>query len=122
MTEFKWNLTTEERPREGKGNYVIIGPKGGMYFVTEYVVLGEKYGPGEWFKDTRGNLHYPEEVKAWAEIPPFGSDDTCHNVAAPPEEGFWPMPHFECSVCGKYYATSDYVYFCPSCGRKVVQR
>lgn len=46
--------------------------------------------------------------------------NTCHNVAAPPEEGFWPMPHFACSACGKYYVASDYVYFCPSCGRRVV--
>lgn len=48
-------------------------------------------------------------------------DKACTNVAEPPEEGFWPMPHFECSVCGKHYVTSDYVYFCPSCGRRVVQ-
>lgn len=47
--------------------------------------------------------------------------EMCHNISEPPEEGFWPMPHFECSVCGAYYVTSDYVYFCPSCGRRVIE-
>lgn len=48
------------------------------------------------------------------------TEQTCINVADPPEEGFWPMPHFKCFVCGAYYVTDKYVYFCPSCGRKVV--
>lgn len=129
MPEFRWHLTTEARPREGKGNYVIIGPKGGMYFVTEYVVLGEKYRPGEWFKDTRGIHHYLDEVKAWAEIPPFGSDDTCHDVGD--------ARFFHCSECGfgledvylsdeSYFLDDDNEFidpwppFCPNCGRRVV--
>lgn len=119
MTKFRWHLTTEARPREGKGNYVIIGPKGGMYFVTEYVVLGEKYRPGEWFKDTRGIHHYLDEVKAWAEIPPFGSDDTCHIVSD--GEGWW-----ECDECGCSIGWDDPTEppgcnYCPSCGRRVVE-
>lgn len=49
------------------------------------------------------------------------TEQTCFNVADPPEEGFWPMPHFKCSVCGAYYVTDKYVYYCPNCGRKVVE-
>jgi hypothetical protein len=48
------------------------------------------------------------------------TEQTCINVADPPEEGFWPMPHFKCFVCGAYYVTDKYVYYCPNCGRKVV--
>lgn len=98
---------------------------------------------GDWSSDNlsewSGNREWEEFGGSWAEV---GDDEiekldslinaaqftaknmvknTCHNVAAPPENGFWPTPHFECSACGKYYVTSDYVYFCPSCGRRVIE-
>lgn len=117
MAEFKWHLMSEEKPDEGNGNYILLGNKGAMYYANHYHDVGLFHVP-----NNRANMKSDNEIKAWAEIPMFGSDDTCHNVAAPPDEGFWPMPHFECSICGASYVTSEYVYFCPNCGRKVVQR
>ena len=46
---------------------------------------------------------------------------TCHNVHEPPKDTtFWPSPHFKCSECGATHVSMEYVYFCPNCGRKVV--
>jgi hypothetical protein len=45
---------------------------------------------------------------------------TCRNVHEPPRDAtFWPAPHFKCSRCGATYVSTDYAYYCPSCGRKV---
>lgn len=45
----------------------------------------------------------------------------CHNVHEPPKNGlFWPCPHFKCSECGATHVSMDYVYYCPKCGREVV--
>ena len=46
---------------------------------------------------------------------------TCRNIHEPPKDGmFWPSPHFKCSECGATHVSMDYVYYCPNCGRKVV--
>ena len=46
---------------------------------------------------------------------------TCHNVHEPPkDETFWPVPHFKCSGCGATHVSMEYVFYCPNCGRKVV--
>lgn len=46
---------------------------------------------------------------------------TCHNVHEPPKDTtFWPVPHFKCSECGATHVSMDYVFYCPNCGRKVV--
>ena len=46
---------------------------------------------------------------------------TCHNVHEPPRTTtFWPIPHFKCSECGEICVSTTYAYYCPSCGRKVV--
>ena len=47
--------------------------------------------------------------------------ETCHNVAEYPEDGFWPSPHFKCDVCGASHVSMEYVYYCPNCGRRVVE-
>ena len=47
--------------------------------------------------------------------------ETCHNVAEYPEDGFWPSPHFKCSECGASHVSMEYVRYCPSCGRRVVE-
>ena len=67
MADFKWHLTSEETPEVGKGNYIIIGPKSGMYFAIRV----SKYGDYTCFVDSRGLCHYTGEVKAWAKIPPL---------------------------------------------------
>lgn len=51
--------------------------------------------------------------------PSYVPERECHNIAEPPESGFWPTPHFECSACGHCHVSLSYVYFCPSCGAKV---
>lgn len=46
---------------------------------------------------------------------------TCKNIHEPPRNTtFWPTPHFKCSECGATHVSMEYVYFCPNCGRKVV--
>ena len=46
---------------------------------------------------------------------------TCHNVHEPPKDTtFWPSPHFKCSECGATHVSMEYVFYCPNCGRKVV--
>lgn len=47
---------------------------------------------------------------------------TCKNVHEPPRNTtFWPTPHFKCSECGATHVSMDYVYFCPNCGKRVVE-
>ena len=47
---------------------------------------------------------------------------TCKNVHEPPRNTtFWPTPHFKCSECGATHVSMDYVYYCPNCGRRVVE-
>lgn len=46
---------------------------------------------------------------------------TCKNVHEPPKNTtFWPSPHFKCSECGATHVSMEYVFYCPNCGRKVV--
>lgn len=46
---------------------------------------------------------------------------TCRNVHEPPKDTtFWPSPHFKCSECGATHVSMGYVFYCPNCGRKVV--
>lgn len=71
MADFKWHVMTEKTPEKGKGNYVIIGPRDGMYFATRFT----GYDDVMWFADSRGRHHYINEVKAWAKIPPFEEDE-----------------------------------------------
>lgn len=60
-----WHLMADERPRDGKGRYVVVHSGGGMYCATEY---------------EDGLFHVPwrtecvmedDDVKAWAELPPL---------------------------------------------------
>ena len=61
----------------------------------------------DWWMEHRDERHMPVR--------------TCKNVAEPPSDGtFWPAPHFTCSECGHKHVSMSYVYFCPNCGRKVV--
>lgn len=47
---------------------------------------------------------------------------TCRNVHEPPRDAtFWSVPHFECSECGATHVSIEYVYYCPNCGRRVVE-
>lgn len=49
------------------------------------------------------------------------SCETCRNVHEPPKGcTFWPTPRFKCSECGATHVSMEYVYYCPNCGRKVV--
>ena len=48
-------------------------------------------------------------------------DPTCEDVSEPPDSGgFWPSPHFKCSVCGTQHVSVGYVRYCPNCGARVV--
>lgn len=67
MTEFKWHMMADEMPEKGKRHFIVMGIKGGLYLAPRF----EGYGDYVWFRDTRGNHHYPEQVLAWAEIPPL---------------------------------------------------
>lgn len=57
---------------------------------------------------------------AWARLADL-IDPTCEDVSEPPESGgFWPAPHFKCSVCGTQHVSVGYVRYCPNCGARVV--
>ena len=48
---------------------------------------------------------------------------TCKNVHEPPKDTtFWQSPHFKCSECGATHVSMEYVFYCPNCGRKVVDK
>ena len=47
---------------------------------------------------------------------------TCRNIhESPKDTTFWPSPHFKCSECGAVHVSMDYVFYCPRCGREVVE-
>ena len=71
MADFKWHLMDEETPEVGKGNYVILGFRDGMYFATRFKESGDE----SWFVDSRGNHHYTNKVKAWVKIPSLDADE-----------------------------------------------
>ena len=70
MSGFRWHLMADEKPGKGKSHYIVMGPNGGLYLATRFEGYGND-GDEVWFRDTRGNHHYPSEVLAWAEIPPL---------------------------------------------------
>jgi len=74
MSEFKWHMMAEEMPEKGKKDYLVIGLKGGLYLAPRFEGYGER-GDDVWFRDTRGNLHYPDKVLAWAEVPKLEDRD-----------------------------------------------
>jgi len=67
MVGFTWHDMTDDRPARGVGNFLVLGVKGGLYLARRF----EGYGNEVWFRDTRGNHLYPEQVKAWAQVPPY---------------------------------------------------
>ena len=92
--------------------------------ITGFVVDGKAYRAYEY--DGMGDMDglqllsatplTPQEVIAAT----LGAG-TCHNVHEPPKgETFWPAPHFKCSECGATHVSMEYVFYCPNCGRKVV--
>lgn len=74
MSEFKWHMMAEEMPEKGKKDYLVMGLKGGLYLAPRFEGYGER-GDDVWFRDTRGNLHYPDKVLAWAEVPKLEDRD-----------------------------------------------
>lgn len=73
MSEFTWHLMVSEWPEKGKGHFIVMGAKGGLYLAPRF----EGYGDTEdkaWFRDTRGRHHHPSQVLAWAVVPPLGVD------------------------------------------------
>lgn len=95
----------------------MMGPKGGLRIAHGY----KDGGTEPHFHDYKNGYGYidPKHVYAWAEIPPFGSDDTCHIVSD--GYGWW-----ECDECGCSIDWDDPMEppgcsYCPSCGRKVIE-
>lgn len=74
MSEFKWHMMAEEMPEKGKKDYLVMVLKGGLYLAPRFEGYGER-GDDVWFRDTRGNLHYPDKVLAWAEVPKLEDRD-----------------------------------------------
>ena len=74
MSEFKWHMMAEKMPEKGKKDYLVMGLKGGLYLAPRFEGYGER-GDDVWFRDTRGKLHYPDEVLAWAEVPKLEDRD-----------------------------------------------
>jgi len=74
VSEFKWHMMAEEMPEKGKKDYLVMGPNGGLYLAPRFEGYGER-GDDVWFRDTRGNFHYPDKVLAWAEVPKLEDGD-----------------------------------------------
>lgn len=69
MNEFVWHDMEDEHPKIGKNDYLVLGVKGGLYLAKRFE---ESYnGQHYYFRDTRGNNLYQEQVLAWAEVPPY---------------------------------------------------
>ena len=73
MSEFRWHIMADEMPEKGKKDYLVMGLKGGLYLAPRFEGYGAS-GDGVWFRDTRGNHHYPDKVLAWAEVPKLEED------------------------------------------------
>ena len=74
MNEFRWHIMADEMPEKGKKDYLVMGVKGGLYLAPRFEGYGER-GDDVWFRDTRGNFHYPDKVLAWAEVPKLEDGD-----------------------------------------------
>jgi len=73
-TGFEWHLMAEDVPPEGKGDYVILGKRGGKYYASSYNTWAN--GAGYFFvPNNRDSYKYAEAVKAWAVIPPLEGRD-----------------------------------------------
>lgn len=69
MSEFVWHDMMDEHPKIGKNDYLVLGVRGGLYLAKRFA---EGYDGKHYFRDTRGNNLYQEQVLAWAEVPPYG--------------------------------------------------
>lgn len=75
---------------------------------------------GYWFHEFDGKITIHGLTPTQAITATLGSG-TCRNVHEPPKDTtFWPAPHFKCSECGATHVSMEYVFFCPNCGRKVM--
>ena len=74
MSEFRWHIMADEMPEKGKKDYLVMGLKGGLYLAPRFEGHGAS-GDDVWFRDTRGNHHYPDKVLAWAEVPKLEDRD-----------------------------------------------
>lgn len=65
---------------------------------------------------------YPDYIEAELDgnMLPFFRQQTCHNEEQGCTELSTGMPIFTCSECGEFYVIDSRVYYCPSCGAKVV--
>ena len=68
MSELVWHDMSEERPKKGRNDYLVLGVRGGLYLANAFTGYDDN---NVWFKDMHGNHLYPEKVLAWAEVPPY---------------------------------------------------
>lgn len=59
----------EECPPIGKGHYVIMGQRGGMYYADSFEPVPYASCYDFHVPNNRCGYKYDHEVKAWAEIP-----------------------------------------------------
>lgn len=70
MSCFKWR-TADEEPPDGKGRYIVIGKKGGIYLAYRYARINVGDSDLSWFVVNGGRHLYKGDFKAWAEVPEF---------------------------------------------------
>ena len=112
----------------------LLDERGVEHFGDGYLHITSFFMGGVWASVTetstgklmlRATFETPEQAIA-ATLGPCNCSNsertgTCHNVHEPPkDETFWPAPHFKCSGCGATHVSMEYVFYCPNCGRKVV--
>ena len=67
------------------------------------------------------NIHFACDSITDAGGRVFARERTCHNTEQGCTELRTGMPVFTCSECEEIYVIDSRVYFCPSCGAKVVE-
>ena len=73
MSEFMWHKTADKLPEFGEGRWLLLGNGGGMYVSSRYQGISA-LRTAFYVPNRRDNYMYSEQVKAWAEIPPYKED------------------------------------------------
>ena len=95
----------EECPPIGYGHYIIIGKRGAMYYADSYWPVPYMSCHNFHVPNSRDNYKYDHEVKAWAEIPPLGSNDnscdlqTLRDLVADMSKAFLALDIDHCQAC-----------------------
>lgn len=112
MSEFRWHMMADERPGRDRGNYVVLGVRGGVYLAREYI--DESWG--RYFREGHGHHIDADKVLAWAEVPPLedATRPKAHVVVTLNEQTDRATGICSCGLCGCTIDSCD--SYCRRCG------